>query len=351
MMPVDERNPRSTQPKAPMIRILSALAIGLAPMTATSFPSDLLKKPDAWYASEDGRKTTANILSWQSPQGAWPKNNDTSEKPYSGSREKIEGTFDNKATTDELRYLAKAYRATRDEACKSAFLRGFDHILKAQYPNGGWPQHVPAKKSDYGRHVTFNDGAMVRLMEFLGEVAAGDAYSFVDSDRRAAARAAVDRGIDCIVKCQIVVAGKPTVWCAQHDEVTLAPAKARAYELPSLSGSESAGIVRFLMDVEKPSPAVVSAVKSAVAWFEKAKLEGIRIEKVNGDRQVIKDASAPPQWARFYDLETGQPFFCDRDGVKKSQLSEIGRERRNGYAWYGSWGESVIREYQKWPHR
>jgi pectate lyase len=334
-----------------MIRILSALAIGLVPMSAASFPSDLLKKSDAWYASAEGRKTTDCILSWQSTKGSWPKNNDTTKKPYTGSREKIEGTFDNKATTDELRYLAKAWRATRDEACKSAFLRGFDHILKAQYPNGGWPQHFPVKKSDYGRYITFNDGAMVRLMEFLGEVASDDAYSFVGPERRSAARAAVDRGIDCIVKCQIKIGGKPTVWCAQHDEVTLAPAKARSYELPSLSGSESAGIVRFLMNIEKPSPAVVGAVKAAVAWFEAAKIEGIRIEKVNGDRQVIKDTSAPPQWARFYDLETGLPFFCDRDGVKKSQLSEIGSERRNGYSWYGSWGESVIREYQKWPHR
>ncbi len=120
IIPADERNPRSSQPNTPMTRILSAFAIGLAPLTATALPSDLLKKPDAWYASEDGRKTTASILSWQSPQGGWPKNNDTSKKPYSGSREKIEGTFDNKATTDELRYLAKAWHATRDEACKRA---------------------------------------------------------------------------------------------------------------------------------------------------------------------------------------------------------------------------------------
>jgi PelA/Pel-15E family pectate lyase len=92
-------------------------------------------------------------------------------------------------------------------------------------------------------------------------------------------------------------------------------------------------------------------VKAAVAWFESAKITGIRVEKVDGDRQVIADPSAPPLWARFYDLETGRPFFCDRDGVKKPQLSEIGRERRNGYAWYGNWGESVATEYAKWPHR
>ena len=333
------------------LRILLTLLVGHASLCAAGFPQELLKQPDAWYGTDEGLKTTACVLSWQSEQGSWPKNKDTTQALNSGSRGKVAGTFDNKATTDELRHLARAYQATRDETCKSAFLLGFDNILKARYPNGGWPQTFPLGKKGYSRHITFNDNTMVRLMQFLGEVAADDAYSFVNADRRSAARAAVDRGVDCVLKCQIVIAGKSTVWCAQHDEVTFAPALARTYELPSLSGSESAGVLRFLMSIDKPSPEVVRAVKAGVAWFEAAKIDGVRIEKVNGDRQVIVDPTAPPVWARFYDLETGSPFFCDRDGVKKTQLAEIGKERRNGYAWYGNWGDAVAKEYAKWPHR
>jgi PelA/Pel-15E family pectate lyase len=334
-----------------MARPVAVLLTCLTPLAAAGFPSDLLKKPDAWYGSEDGKRTTACVLSWQSEQGSWPKAKKTALTMNSAPGGKLDGTFDNKSTTDELRYLARAYPATKDEGCKKAFLLGFDHILKAQYANGGWPQYYPVVKKGYPSHITFNDGSMVRLMEFLEEVSTDNAYLFVDADRRAAAAKAIDRGVDCIVKCQIVVAGKPTVWCAQHDEVTFAPALARAYELPSFSGSESAGIVRYLMTIEKPSPEVIRAVKGAAAWFESAVIKGIRIETIHGDRQVIEDAAAPPLWARFYDLETGKPFVCDRDGVKKSQLSEIGEERRNRYAWYGAWGESVAREYAKWPHR
>ena len=36
------------------------------------------------------------------------------------------------------------------------------------------------------------------------------------------------RGMDCILKCQVVIDGSPTVWCAQHDEITLAPAMGRS---------------------------------------------------------------------------------------------------------------------------
>jgi pectinesterase len=143
------------------------------------------------------------------------------------------------------------------------------------------------------------------------------------------------------------------VWCAQHDEVTFEPAKARAYELPSLSGSESAGIVQLLMEIEKPDKEVVTAIKAAVTWFEKVKIEGIRIENYtdeNGiaDRKVVTDVKAAPIWARFYELNDNRPFFCDRDGIKKYTLAEIGLERRNGYSWYTYFPQTILDQYPKW---
>lgn len=322
-------------------------ALVLAPGLIFADAADLAGRPDSWFKSGEGKRAVACVLSWQSEQGSWPKNQDHTRKMFEGKRSDLKGTFDNKATTGELRMLARAFEATRDKACRDAFLKGFDHILEAQYPNGGWPQFHPPGKG-YHRHITFNDGSMVRLLEFLRDF--GD-HRVLDSSRRRKARQAFDRGIDCILKCQIVIDGEPTVWCAQHDARTLKPAMARSYELPSLSGAESAGILRFLMSLERPSSEVVRAVGHGAAWFEKAKITGIRVDRSENDGIPVGDPSAKPLWARFYDLETGEPFFCDRDGVKKSSLAEIGKERRTGYAWYGNWGESVARDFAKWPHR
>jgi pectate lyase len=312
--------------------------------------ADLSKKPDSWFLSEEGRQTMEHLLSWQSDHGDWPKNTDTTTGAYTGDRQKLQGTFDNGATTGELRALARAFTLTGDARYEKAFLKGFDHILEAQYANGGWPQYFPLRKGYY-THITFNDNCMVRLLEFLQSSTTAKEFSFLDANRRDKAAKAIERGIDCIVKCQVVVNGTPTVWCAQHDAVTLSPAKARSYELASLSGSESAGILKFLMGLSNPSPEVIRAVKAGVAWFESAKIEGTRIEKINGDRKVTKDESAPPVWARFYEIETNRPFFCDRDGVPKYNLEAIGSERRNGYSWYGNWGSSLANAYAKWPHR
>src|SRR5205085_2775321 len=179
-------------------------------------------------------------------------------------------------------------------------------------PTGGWPQFDPPGPN-YHRHITFNDDAMVRLMELLREVADRDTYRFVDADRRSAARQAFDRGVACILKCQIVVNGKPTAWCAQHDEKDYRPRPGRTYELVSLSGAESVGVVRLLMSLDRPSPEVVRAVEGAVAWCEAAKLTGIRVvvekdEKAprGFNKVVVRDPKAPPLWARFYEIGTNR---------------------------------------------
>lgn len=315
---------------------------------------DYLSRDAAWYQSDDARKIAANVLSWQSPLGGWPKNLDTTASAAPGDR-RIEPTFDNGATVNELRFLARIFGATEDERYREAFVRGVDYILKAQYSTGGWPQRYPPGDS-YPRHITFNDNAMVRLMQLLREVAKSETYAFVDEAKRAAASIAFDRGVECILKCQIEVDGKLTAWCAQHDEVDYRPRPARSYELVSLSGSESVGIVRLLMSLEKPSPDVVRAVESAVAWLESAQIEGIRVQRQRDgnaprgfDKRVMQDAAAPPLWARFYDVETNQPIFCDRDGIAKATLAEIGYERRNGYAWYGNWARKLLEEeYPAW---
>ncbi len=335
--------------------LLAAVAI-----TFGRGPDRYLDRSADWHRGDEAKRIASNILSYQSDYGGWPKNVDTAAKPFAGDHKSIEGTFDNSATTDEMRFLARAFNATQDEKYRGAFLKGLDFIFKAQYLTGGWPQFYPPRpKPTYHRHITFNDNAMVRLMEFLREVYRDDIYKFLDADRRLAAHDAFDHGIDCILRCQIKVDGKLTAWCAQHDEIDYKPQSARPYELVSLSGSESVGIVKLLMSLDQPSPEVSQAVDAAVAWFEAAQLKGIRVERQQDpqapkgwNRVVVEDPNALPLWARFYEIGTNRPIFSDRDGVAKHSLAEIGYERRNGYSWLGDWPRQLItKDYPAWKQR
>jgi PelA/Pel-15E family pectate lyase len=338
--------------------LLSVLLMNATGLLGAESARSYLNRTDDWFASDEGKRIAENILSWQSPLGNWPKNTNTVTVRFTGDPAKLSGTFDNSATLDELRFLARAFNATAEPRARQAFLKGFDHILKAQYSNGGWPQHYPPG-TGYSRHITFNDNSMVRLMEFSRETARSPKYSFLDSTRRKDAQEAFDRGIQCILKCQIKVNDQLTAWCAQHDAVDFRPQPARAYELISLSGSESAGIVRLLMSLDRPSPEVVQAIEAAVAWFESAKLTGIKVIQEKDpqaprgyNKKVVNDPSAPPLWARFYEIGTNQPIFSDRDGIPKASLAEIGYERRNGYAWLGDWPASLLaKDYPEWKRR
>ncbi|MFC1634277.1 pectate lyase [Planctomycetota bacterium] len=337
-----------------------------SPSAASITWRQCLSRSPEFYESAEGIRIADNVLLYQRNSGGWPKSidmasvlNERDKAKARMARSKNDATLDNSATHTQMRYLARVYRATQLNRFKQAFLRGLDYLLEAQYDNGGWPQYYPDPRG-YQTHITFNDNAMIGSMTVLRDIAGKKApYAFVDEDHRRKAEAAVNKGIECILKCQIVVNGKKTAWCAQHDERTFAPAKARSYELPSISGSESVGIVRFLMGVDRPGPEIVEAVQGAVVWFDEAGLEGIRqVEKEDKstprgwDKVVIKDPSARPMWARFYEIGTNTPIFCSRDGIPKRTLAEISYERRNGYSWLGYYATSLLaNDYPAWQKK
>lgn len=328
--------------------------------------NEALKQRQAWYATPEAKRIADNVLLYQRSSGGWPKNVDMAILivPHMATaivrqRDRNDSTIDNGATYSQLAFLARVYSAQRQESHRLSFLKGLDFLFQAQYANGGWPQFYP-DLSGYFKHITFNDGAMIGVMKLLRDVAAAKSgYEFVDKDRRLKADDAVKRGIECILKTQVIIDGRRTVWCAQHDEVTLAPAPARKYELASLSGGESVDIVRFLMAIKNPSPAVIESIESAVAWFEKSQLTGIKwIDKSDPaqpggmDRVVIKDPNAGPLWARFYEIGTNRPIFVGRDGIIKFDVSEIDHERRTSYAWYVEEPAKLLnRDYPAWRKR
>ena len=319
-----------------------------------------------WYAVDEATRIANQVILYQHDNGGWSKNLDMAAMLTQKEREEIaknksntDTTIDNGATVTQLRYLAKVITAKNIDAHKSAFNKGLDFLFAMQYENGGYPQFFPLRKGYYS-HITFNDNAMINVLRLMRDIAAKKAdYAFVDEERRGKAQKAVEKGIEAILKTQVVAGGQKTVWAAQHDETTFAPAAARKFEPVSLSGKESADIVEFLMSVENPTPQIVEAIESAIKWFQKSKLIGIRVvEKPDKnlpkgfDRVVIKDEKASPLWARFYEIETNRPIFTGRDGIVKYNYMEIEAERRNGYGYYTDEPNELLNKiYPKWQQK
>jgi len=345
---------------------LFALAVGTLLPAAESPPlrwgSNALRQKPEWYASAAAHSAATTVLGYQSEVGAWPKNTDllapaTPAALAAVAKGGLANTIDNGATTTPLRFLALVATASQDGTFRAPILRGVDYLLASQYANGGFPQFYPLRKGYYS-HITFNDGAMIDALTLLRDIAESrEPFRFIDSAQRARAADAVKRGVACILQTQINHEGRVTVWCAQHDEQTLAPAWARKYEPPSLSGAESVGVVRFLMSVAMPSPEIVTAIEGAVGWFRAVPIIGRRVKSLpqlggKPDALLVDDPAAPPLWARFYELGTNRPLYMDRDSKPLYDFALVSYERRSGYHYHTTSPALLLdRDYPAWRAR
>ncbi|MCR4614069.1 MAG: pectate lyase [Bacteroidaceae bacterium] len=327
-----------------------------------------LTTPD-FLCSAEALAIADSIVKYQLPNGGWLKNQDWTQGVNRQDWEKAQrtgvgATIDNGATYTEMRYLARVLSVQptlteqRRETYASSFCAGLSYLLRMQYPNGGFPQFFPYEgAAPYSRHITLNDDAMVGVLRLLRDVsqqrAPYDAVPLTDL-LLTAAKDALQRGIQCLLNCQIRKDGRLTVWCQQHHFETLQPVGARSYELPSFSGNgETPNILLFLMDIESPSVDVCQAVEAGMAWLWAHRIEGFVLEHFTNadgqpDQRLVPSADAPPLLARYYDLATEQPYYCDRDGIPHPHLSDIGYERRNGYAWIRPFPQHLIHTYERW---
>jgi len=117
------------------------------------------------------------------------------------------------------------------------------------------------------------------------------------------------------------------------------------------------------MSVKNPSEEIINSVQSAVKWFEKSKILGVKPKRIWSTKEdyqyhststdviAVDDPDAPPVWARFYELVTHKPMFCRRDGKIVYKLSDVERERRTGYAWYIYSPQEILDHYPVWQKR
>ena len=322
-------------------------------------------RPD-FFKTEEARRIGQQLILWQRCTGGWPKNIDMVTPMTDEQKQKVaadkqltdDSTIDNGATTQQMRFLARLFQQTGDKQTREAFIRGVEFLLSGQYEDGGWPQFWP-NPHGYQVHITFNDDAIYNTMVMLRDmVQMKEPYQgkLTDKKLRQRMQKAFDKGVECILATQIRVDGQPTIWCQQHDHETLKPAKARAYELPSYGPQESASLVQLLMQLPNPDERVKQAVHGAMRWFDKYKLTGLRLVRTGWregtpDVKLVKDEHGGPLWARYYDLEHCEPYVCDRDGVPRRRLEDIGHERRNGYSWYGSHPAELYPLYDEWADR
>jgi PelA/Pel-15E family pectate lyase len=334
-----------------------------------------LNKDAAWYGSAEARAIADTIVSFQTPSGGWSKNQDRSGPPrqrgqrYANDAETMQldsgnfdaphdrywtfvGTLDNGATTTEMRFLGRVQAhlpGKEGNPYRASIAKAIDYLLRAQYPNGGWPQVYPLE-GGFHDGITFNDNAVAQAATILEDVAEGHAdFAFVPMALRRRAGSASARAIRPILDAQVLVDGKKTIWPQQVDAMTLRPISARNYEMRSLASAESAEVLLFLMRQPNPTPEIRAAVDAGIAWLKAHAIYGKAFAKVSDldGRKLVDKPGAGPLWSRNYDIQTGKPIFGDVDKSIHDDVNELSKGRRNGYSWYNAAPQKAISAYEK----
>ena len=280
--------------------------------------------PASWYGSKEAQDIADIVLAVQKNNGGWMKN-DQLHKLTSAEYQTLvnakgeHSCLDNFATTQEMRYLARVWKATDQDKYQTAFMKALNMILAAQKGCGGWSQYWPLSGNySYQDYITFNDDLMTNVMRMLRDIYENQGIfsDITDAATRTQCRDAFDRGLQCIIDCQVNDNGVLAAWCAQHDTVApFLPMEGRPHELPSISGYESANLLSFLMTIDNPSEPLKYAISSAVAWLDAHKIPNKAVEDyTNGqgqpDRHIVAKEGTH-LWGRFIQIggESGTTIY------------------------------------------
>ena len=265
-------------------------------------------------------------------------------------------TLDNRSTYSHIEYLARVYQQLPNQKYIAAIEMGVDWLIEAQHPGSGGFAGADVNA------ITYNDDVMTGTLQVLRQIGFDDElYGFLNQDIRQKALSAYEKGLDCILKTQIIINDELTAWGQQHSHESLEPIWARDYEPPSITANESVGILVLLMEIENPSPEIKAAIIAGCEWLASVKISGIKITRIPAEPVVIGgryseyeqiEEPAPDSyslWARFYDLQTQKPVFYDWGRKQVSSFNELSRERRGGYHYYGNWPDSLLsNQYPQW---
>lgn len=230
-------------------------------------------------------------------------------------------TLDDDTTQAALRFLVRADRALgfKDATVHECVRYGLECLLKAQYPNGAWPQgwdrfpepeQFPVKPAafpeswlrvwpgsrQYWRFYTLNDEALATTIQtlfetarLLGQPTPGNELTNLASRCRAAA----EKGGDFLLLAQMP---EPQPAWAQQYDFEMHPTWARKFEPPAVTGGESQGVLRILLELYRQTGQAkyLEPVPRALDYLRRSRLPDGRL-------------------ARFYELRTNRPLYFTRD--------------------------------------
>lgn len=346
---------------------------------------------------------------YQNEDGGWGKTNkdyDLLEDSFAELYGHAYSTFDNGATGGHIKFLARLLRVSREypdafkgyesdlEIIEKGFWKAINYVVNAQTDGGGWPQYYPYGVG-YFKMITYNDNAMTTIMnlvyamtheEGLMDSKLCEDFAWVREElnnensnpyvteykiTEETLLDMWDMALQFTLDCQVEIDDDLTGWAQQYDPLTNEPTMGRGFELPSVSTSESEGIMKVLTNIVDPDDDVKMAVEKYVEWTGEIGEEGFksvnvsdRTRELGKDRRYVYTGTDEKTYGRFYGLDTTGDYYeslqdedlddfyaiySGRDSVAKLDHNVGGHERRSGYGFIRNGvQDNAERQYELW---
>ena len=224
-------------------------------------------------------------------------------------------SLDDDVTTGAVRLLLELWTRTKERRYWYAATQGLELLKAAQLSSGAWPLvWRPMWKQTliptFEDRATLNDGAT--SLEIQTFVLGGRVLDRADFTQVAL------RGGDWLIRAQR--AAPRAGWAQQYDDAGH-PTHARRFEPPALATWETRYAMEALLALATATgeQKYCAPLTKAVSWLQRA---------------ALRDGC----WARFYDLDTGEPLYVDDDGRHVASPAEAHRP----YDWQGDFGVSHV---------
>lgn len=201
-------------------------------------------------------------------------------------------TFDDYSTTEATRFFLRLNAVAPSAQQRAVLDNTLEHILRAQYPDGGWPQRFPDAEADhdYSADRTFNDEVAYDCITVLLEAA----ERLGDPRYREAALA----GMDFFIRAQLPT---PQAGWAQQYDADLKPTWGRPFEIGTVCSSQTVENILHLFEffTITGDAKYLAPVPAALDWLEVSRLPGVTGYTHTG----------------FYEMGTNRPVYILQTGT------------------------------------
>ena len=265
------------------------------------------------YYRDAARETAEALIHGQLQSGGWTQTIHFGPAKRAGKYRNGKGgnwntsSLDDGQTQAALTMLIRTDKALgfKDEWVHEATTYGLDALLKAQFPNGAFPQvwtkpvdKHPVVKAKYPDHDWRTEGRVKNYWDYYtlndglaGTVAAVliEAHQTYKDDKY---KAALARLGDFLVRAQMP--DPQPGWCQQYG-YDMAPIWARKFEPAAVTGWESQDAMETLIRIARYTgdTKYLDPIPKALAYFQKSLLPDGRV-------------------ARYYELKTNKPLYMNQ---------------------------------------